>query len=962
MSSNAKGSLSLFESFAREYLENSAVGLDVSKYLSVVAAGMIGSDGLPSFEEAERVLDRSYFEKTGKNLGLNSVALSELKCQYEEKFDVCLYLSKNDRLNKFKEDKEVFNRQNPATSENELSDVIVALIRALLPDGVIARTENGIQICHSELARGGAGRAKALADLSKMIRLNQSVINTLNNRLVDSVVGIQLTGLDGKLVVVRRGINGRFTYNIDSKFRLPSQVDLIEKRMPNVIDSLIPGYVPKLQTKDTAGVFYAASALHNSALVQRIRAYANGLLNGSDRPINAQNPKFAAHVGTSKSATLLMLLIGFSFSERDQVFIPIPEEASKREFKLRSILMELACRQYLLRKKLSIPAPDNSVDFIEGLAPMLFTFGVDGADSKAQLSKLIEDPVKLAPYLLLGCMPDASDEMVKLSFMSQIADDASGRQCSQSIQEFAAIEVSKEQYQLTNPELEKAYRVFNLNTSDEVSDDLLIQLYQAQYSDNPMDVDSYRNALRTIAEHKNSEILLKFLDEGYIPDAMDGKGLSFPVDSVGERLPCGLNNVGNTCYLNSLLQLYYSIPVLRKKASSIAHVIDSSGDSVETSRPSKKFAALLTSLMNEMSEKNAVAITPQRDIVEIVLKASTEELQFGVQQDVNECMDHILDLLEDAFKIYSENEADKTLIKSTFFGVTQQVLYGDEKQNANDNHTKDEEFSSLIVDVHPELYGALDKCFQDSIVEYNGQNLTRVLSISKPPPVLTITLRRVQYSLETQTSFKSNMFMRFEDRIYLDRYFTENRQTVEDIRKTADVLAAELESLSNGESSSRHAILQEALEALQEDQEESDEFYEAVFLLTEEVSRQEEEAAKIRERKQEIAAQQSRLYDSFRKKPYILHAVLFHQGEAQYGHYWIYLKDHRKGRWLKYNDSVVSVVSDPETEIFGDAGGNTNPYCLVYLDEEQTEWMMGEEQQTEGVTGDEKQQESMDQS
>lgn len=79
-----------------------------------------------------------------------------------------------------------------------------------------------------------------------------------------------------------------------------------------------------------------------------------------------------------------------------------------------------------------------------------------------------------------------------------------------------------------------------------------------------------------------------------------------------------------------------------------------------------------------------------------------------------------------------------------------------------------------------------------------------------------------------------------------------------------------------------------------------------------------------------------------RKHPYRLHAAFFHRGSAGGGHYWVYIYDHKKEVWRKYNDDRVSVVTN-RNEIFGNPytqGGHSannpppNPYLLIYLDAE----------------------------
>lgn len=66
--------------------------------------------------------------------------------------------------------------------------------------------------------------------------------------------------------------------------------------------------------------------------------------------------------------------------------------------------------------------------------------------------------------------------------------------------------------------------------------------------------------------------------------------------------------------------------------------------------------------------------------------------------------------------------------------------------------------------------------------------------------------------------------------------------------------------------------------------------------------------------------------------PYHLHAVLVHEGQANAGHYWAYIYNQPRKRWLKYND--VSVIESSWDELERDSFGglkNTSAYCLIYV-------------------------------
>lgn len=73
-------------------------------------------------------------------------------------------------------------------------------------------------------------------------------------------------------------------------------------------------------------------------------------------------------------------------------------------------------------------------------------------------------------------------------------------------------------------------------------------------SDAPSRIVDLRAALRAIAESRNSTKLREFLETGQGDGQKRGSAAS----------PVGLDNIGNTCYLNSLLQFYFTIKPLRE--------------------------------------------------------------------------------------------------------------------------------------------------------------------------------------------------------------------------------------------------------------------------------------------------------------------------------------------------------------------------------------------------------------
>jgi len=75
-----------------------------------------------------------------------------------------------------------------------------------------------------------------------------------------------------------------------------------------------------------------------------------------------------------------------------------------------------------------------------------------------------------------------------------------------------------------------------------------------QWGDEPSKIQDLRSALRVIGENRDSQKVKDFLETGNASDETRGSASS----------PVGLENIGNTCYLNSLLQFYFTIKPLRE--------------------------------------------------------------------------------------------------------------------------------------------------------------------------------------------------------------------------------------------------------------------------------------------------------------------------------------------------------------------------------------------------------------
>lgn len=97
-----------------------------------------------------------------------------------------------------------------------------------------------------------------------------------------------------------------------------------------------------------------------------------------------------------------------------------------------------------------------------------------------------------------------------------------------------------------------------LQVNENAGDDTILEVFQRKWQKEPIfDADQFlklKSALTKIAVERSSKLILHFIDTGTVDASC------LPVDNW----PTGLNNIGNTCYLNSLLQYYFSISSLRQ--------------------------------------------------------------------------------------------------------------------------------------------------------------------------------------------------------------------------------------------------------------------------------------------------------------------------------------------------------------------------------------------------------------
>lgn len=122
----------------------------------------------------------------------------------------------------------------------------------------------------------------------------------------------------------------------------------------------------------------------------------------------------------------------------------------------------------------------------------------------------------------------------------------------------------------------EAYQLLGID--DRTTEDSIVRtVFDMRAQENQGSLQTYQKALRTIAEDRNSTYLLQEV------------GLRQHGAPASVEWPVGLRNIGNTCYLNSLLQFFFTVSSLRNVVLDFENVrMDLSEDAVSKKQVSAR--------------------------------------------------------------------------------------------------------------------------------------------------------------------------------------------------------------------------------------------------------------------------------------------------------------------------------------------------------------------------------------
>ncbi|KAK9476280.1 hypothetical protein V1514DRAFT_354471 [Lipomyces japonicus] len=188
------------------------------------------------------------------------------------------------------------------------------------------------------------------------------------------------------------------------------------------------------------------------------------------------------------------------------------------------------------------------------------------------------------------------------------------------------------------PDIDAAFGILGVQ-KNMIEDDYIMTVYTIRIGDNPEEIIPMRNALRVIAKYRNSRSIQHFLSTGDTNPSAE--------NIVSKDVPAGLQNIGNTCYLNSLLQYYFTIKPLRELSIEFDSVPQENATEAvargkriggrivtdwEIDR-GQAFVRELGGLFNSLIHSTESFVAPNHQLAYLALVSSKEELEEQNKRD-----------------------------------------------------------------------------------------------------------------------------------------------------------------------------------------------------------------------------------------------------------------------------------------------------------------------------------------
>lgn len=171
----------------------------------------------------------------------------------------------------------------------------------------------------------------------------------------------------------------------------------------------------------------------------------------------------------------------------------------------------------------------------------------------------------------LGVVPETSDDFVLSSYTSRASESAKSAESARKALEIIADERGSEALHtflktgsIPEPDMDigQAYGLFSIDDRT-IDDDIILAVFESFLADAPGRIEESRRALAAIAKDRGSVALESYLCGG-----------QQDIATANAETPVGLDNIGNTCYLNSLLQYLFTVKPFREMILSVENFLE----------------------------------------------------------------------------------------------------------------------------------------------------------------------------------------------------------------------------------------------------------------------------------------------------------------------------------------------------------------------------------------------------
>jgi len=379
--------------------------------------------------------------------------------------------------------------------------------------------------------------------------------------------------------------------------------------------------------------------------------------------------------------------------------------------------------------------------------------------------------------------------------------------------------------------------------------------------------------------------------------------------SKAMEMPAGLQNLGNTCYMNATVQCLKSIPELRENLAKFTGTVSLGGGT-----DNESITAALRDLYSTMDKGNNV---PPIILLQVLHNAFPRFAERGEgggyqQQDANECWIEILRMLQ--AKVPATSNSTKTNAIEQFLGIectAETKCVESETEEPTHSVEKFLQYSCFIDKDVKYLHTGLKNRLQENIEKHSpsldrNAQYVKTMSISRLPGYITIQMVRFHYKqsrTEGEAGVNAKVLKDVKFPVMLDMFEMCGQELQEKIKpRRTEFKEYEDWLVTQAQAGGKGKVKTEALLAEKIAQDAAE--YEDWWFPEDEGSNN--------------------------SGYYVLQAVLTHKGRSSNsGHYvgWVRQKGEN---WLKCDDDEVSPIHEEDVLKLSGGGDWHTAYLLVY--------------------------------